>query len=90
MDIEKKDEKPKPAEPVVYSREKLNKTKKIGKGELETVEDNLILPAKRKIEETDETPPSKYFKAAKPDDNASYQCPFLDQINRRILDFDNT
>jgi len=74
--------------PTTYSREKLNITISIKKGDLETVED-LNLPLKRKLEVDDETPPSKYFKAPKQISTAGYSCPFLDQINRRILDFDN-
>ncbi len=48
---------------------------------------------KRKLEEsTNETktdlPPSKYFRAAPLDDNIGTKCPYLDQINRKALDFD--
>jgi len=46
----------------------------------------LELPMKRKFE--DETPPSFYFRPLKPT-AGSEACPYLDQINRKILDFDN-
>jgi len=51
------------------------------------LDDDQLPPLKRKFE--DETPPVKFFRASKMPSSAGYECPFLDQINRRILDFDN-
>lgn len=44
---------------------------------------------KRKLsDDEEELPPSKYFRAAPLDDNIGRKCPYLDQIDRKTLDFD--
>jgi len=49
-------------------------------------EDGESLVPKAQLE--DETPPSVFFRSLKPT-TGSDACPYLDQINRQILDFDN-